>query len=446
VRGARVNRIALVVLVALIVCYAVFTLAIALLNPPWEAPDEADHVQNVETLVGGHWYRIEPGAGYEPHQPPLYYLVLAGLQELSGQGARVPRRVYASGPYSCIEPDGDAVVRRNETPLRCALWRHDLPEESVNRRLVRLLRVPSVLCGVAVLCLTAATARRISSDAWTPLASAAFVAGVPGYAFTSAIVNNDALATLLATITLLVAVTFVQRSPPIQGISPYAVMFGVLVGLLLLTKLYAPAVVIGVGVSVWLASRKAAERAKLRFRVALIATVAGLVVAGSWFVQNQRWYGDPFALTRSRDYLESIAGLGPPRHYGTLRILLVDARQRFLDTFLYRSFAGHLLWIPLIGSICCLALPGARRNRSQLVVLASFVVAALLALGVVAVQTATFRSSTAYIGLPALAILAALGLERIPAPAAIRLLPPLAMCAVTIAIYRDNLVALYNHS
>lgn len=38
----------------------------------WEANDEPDHVANASTLLRGSMYRIEPGAGFEPHQPPLY--------------------------------------------------------------------------------------------------------------------------------------------------------------------------------------------------------------------------------------------------------------------------------------------------------------------------------------------------------------------------------------
>lgn len=72
--------------------FVVFALAVAILTPAWEAADEPAHVLNVETLVRGHWYRIEGNAGLEPHQPPLYYLVLAGWQRSSwlGHETRTP--------------------------------------------------------------------------------------------------------------------------------------------------------------------------------------------------------------------------------------------------------------------------------------------------------------------------------------------------------------------
>ena len=74
--------------------------------------------------------------------------------------------------------------------------------------------------------------------------AAAFVAGVPGFVFTSATVNNEGLVNVLAAVTLLVAVAFVRRSPTTtKDGRRYAAILGALLGLLLLTQLYGPIVV-----------------------------------------------------------------------------------------------------------------------------------------------------------------------------------------------------------
>jgi hypothetical protein len=65
------------------------------------------------------------------------------------------------------------------------------------------------------------------------------------------------------------------------------------------------------------------------------------------------------------------------------------------------------------------------------VLLAVFVAAALVAFAAVIMQTATVRASIAYIGLPALGCLAALGLERLPIPVAARFLGPVLGVAAT---------------
>jgi hypothetical protein len=223
------------------------------------------------------------------------------------------------------------------------------------------------------------------------------------------------------------------------------VTFGALLGLLLLTKLYGLVLVIAIVVTLRVATRHVADRTALRWRLSAIVTITFVVLVGWWLVQNERWYGDPLALTRSHDYLLPISGLGAPRDYGAAKILLVDVRTRLADTFFYPSVLGRVLWVVLVAALGCLALPGARRRRPQLLVLASFVLAALVAVAIVALQTATFRSSTAYIGLPALAVLAALGIERLPVPVAVRLLVPVGMFAATIATYQHDLVGLATH-
>ena len=76
-------------------------------TPAWESSDEPGHVQNIETLVAGHWYgvnapcRLDPRIGLlqcsgdEAQQAPLYYLLFAGWQRLVGQAARPPLRTEA---------------------------------------------------------------------------------------------------------------------------------------------------------------------------------------------------------------------------------------------------------------------------------------------------------------------------------------------------------------
>jgi Dolichyl-phosphate-mannose-protein mannosyltransferase len=402
-----------VALAAVVAAFIFFSLAVAILTPAWEAPDEDSHVLNVETLVRGHWYRMEPGAGLEPHQPPLYYLGLAGWQRLFRTRARHPQPVGV--PIESFSCEYDV----------CAAYRHDLPQEAADKRLVLLLRIPSVLCGVGVVLLTAAVARRMSRDPWSPVVAAAMVAAVPEFVFLSGSVNNDNLANLLAAVLLFVCVLFVDHAPRTTRDGwRWALLLGGLVGLLLLTKLSAAMLLFGVVISIWLATKCAWSR----FNLLALAAISGMVVCSFWVVQNLRWYGDPLAVTRSREYLRPLLGLGFPRSYGAVRILLVDLPDQLYRGFWYNSAIGHLpLWLALFVAIGGLAIPSARatpRNTAHLGVLAAFVVAALLALGAVILQTATARATVAHVGLPALCCLAALGAERLPIPVAARFVGP----------------------
>ena len=139
-------------------------------------------MQNVQTLVDGRWYRIGEADGIESHQPPLYYLALAGWQKAIDLPARAPRPV-ALGFHPC-------------RPNVCPLYEHDLERDDADARRCAALRVPSVLMGLLTIGLTALAARRLSNDRWTPVVAAALMASVPRFAFVSASVNNDVLVIL----------------------------------------------------------------------------------------------------------------------------------------------------------------------------------------------------------------------------------------------------------
>src|SRR6185437_3385584 len=43
-----------------VLVFVIVTSIVAVKTPAWEANDEPGHVQNVESLVSGHWYSIPP--------------------------------------------------------------------------------------------------------------------------------------------------------------------------------------------------------------------------------------------------------------------------------------------------------------------------------------------------------------------------------------------------
>ena len=154
---------------ALIVIAIVFVglaSAVALGTPPWEANDEPYHAQNVETLRTGHWYRITPQSGLESHQPPLYYLGLAGYAELVGL------------PANATEPVGMLTIA-DALNNPGGLFRHDVPQDRVDTGYVRRLRVPSILFALVTVLLTAAIRRLVSKNPWTPVVAAATSALCP---------------------------------------------------------------------------------------------------------------------------------------------------------------------------------------------------------------------------------------------------------------------------
>src|SRR5687767_978931 len=80
-KAVRIGRIERVVLAILSVLYLVSATGFALVTPYGEAPDEHAHLLYVEHLVRyGTFPEIKAiPFSYEAYQPPLYYLIGAGL-------------------------------------------------------------------------------------------------------------------------------------------------------------------------------------------------------------------------------------------------------------------------------------------------------------------------------------------------------------------------------
>jgi len=374
---------------------------VALKASPGLSNDELSHVQNVETLVAGHWYGMHLGhpelvpvfgktinagqnSGFEAHQPPLYYLILAGWQRLTGLPPQTPK------PAILVAPDN----------------------------LVILLRILNVLMGATTVWLTFLAARIITTDRWTPVVAASLIAFIPRFLFLSAFVTNDNLSNLLAALLTFFALRFVA-SPTRWRMA----LVGATVGLLIVTKLSALPLAVVIFV---LAFR---QHEFLR-RAEMIATgcLASVLVCAWYLIQNTVRYGDPLAAAASQRYLTQIGGgLGMPygvpfRVIDPLKTIVLEVPTRFIHVFFYgwgwdNVFlkplplpVSLLFWVLL--AFALVGLFGRHASRGVLVVLGTLTLAGFLSVWMVAFQTATYDPRLALVGMPALACLAALGLER----------------------------------
>jgi Dolichyl-phosphate-mannose-protein mannosyltransferase len=424
--------------VGVVAVFALLASVVAATTPAWEAPDEPDHVQNAQTIASGHWYRMDRGAGDEAHQAPLYYVGLAGWQTIWGAPVRQP-------------PTRDSTAFF--FPAR-GIYRHHTARDSADQRFVLLLRLSSILLGVVTVLLTAITVRRLSDDPWTPAVAAAVVVGVPRFVFLSGVVNNDNLASTFGGLLTLLLVAFVLRYAPQgeheRGRLWWTAAIGATVGLLVLTKASTIPLALAAVVAIVIL------RSSWRRLVTMLAVAAGsaLAVCGWWLVQNQVRYGDPLAQRASTDYLGPIGGIGA-RVFGTppiLRLLFVEVPAKVYHSFWYNSGWGYFKWPTLAYIPFWLALVAAlaglflmRRNARRtigrpLVVLSVIVVAALSSVWITSLSTDTYDGRVAFIGLPALGCLAAVGLERWKAPVPVRFVgPAIGVVGTMIAIRQDIL-------
>ena len=386
-------------LASVLVAFVGLSLVVAFKTPVALSNDEPDHVQNIETLVAGHWYGMHLGpvkvvriygrtinvgksSGTEAHQPPLYYLTLAGFQWLLRAPTQAPQQLsyLFSGPNS----------------------------------LLMLLRVLNIVLGALTVWFTFLAARIITTDQWTPVVAASTIGFVPRFMFLSAFVTNDNLVNLLGAI-----LTFVALRYTVSPTRWRMAMVGSIIGLLVATKLSA--VPLAVVVLVLAIRQREWFRRAESFTIGLVASV---IVCGWFLVQNTIRYGSPLATRASQLYLTQIGGTGMP--YGVeyrvtdpVKLILVDVPGRFLHAFFYGSAVDHafLKSLPLpvslafwlILAFALASLFGRHISTWVLLVLGTLTVTALLSVWIVAFQTNTYDPRLALVGMPAIACLAALG-------------------------------------
>jgi hypothetical protein len=420
---------------------AALALLVAVLTLPWESADEPDHVRDVQALAAGHLYRIEVGGGAEPHQPPAAYALLAAWQRLAGQP-----------PFAVTPQRGCNFFFR-----RCKLvFRHDTAADGRDQRRVTLLRLPGVVLGALTVLLTALAASRLSRDAWTPVVAAATVAFVPRFVFLSGVVTNDDLAiTMAAAATGLAAAALCRRPATRRDRRRLAVGLGAVIGLLVLTKLTALALLPGLLLAAWALGSDRREAVRL---LALVIGIA-LLVSGPWLVWNAVTYGDPLAARATHAYFEHYGVI--PGHGALLYIVGSTSHvllhvmphelyrgvwyQSGWSSFGWPGWAYLPFWLLTAGAIAGLARrrerpagsPTGQRSR-PLLALALLVAVPPVAVWLAGLGTNTASARWVLVGLPALACLVALGFERHRAPLALRFaLPAIGLIGCVVAIRHD---------
>jgi hypothetical protein len=337
------NRTARLLLLVIVLAYAGLGALYALRTPAWQAPDEPAHYNYVRYVAEeGRLPVLAPGdypaayleeikarrfpadmsiapLRYEAHQPPLYYLLAAGVYRLAA---------WAGAPT------------------------------------LLALRLFSVLLGALGL-LAGYRALRLlfPADPLIPLGALALAGALPQHVAMTAAVNNDVLAEALVALCVWRALAIAPRGGVARdGWAPRrAVGLGLLLGLAFLTKMQS---YVGWAVAGWVMAQDAAQdalrdgatratwraRAGRLLRYGGIAVGTALVVALPWLARNAAIYGlgDPLAMARHDLVVRgqpTTAALVAAEGYGGLAV-------SFLRTT-FRSFWGQFGWmgVPLDGRL-----------------------------------------------------------------------------------------------
>ena len=308
---------------AILLCYLVLGALYSVVSPVLEPPDELSHYPFVKHVADGYGLPVQrPGEkamwAQEGSQPPLYYLLAAGLTcWIDTDDLPVVRRV---NPHARI---GIALAKDNKnivihTPDEAFPWRGTVLA-------VHLIRLFSVVLGaVTVWCTYRLALTVFPGERVLALGAMAITALNPQFAFISGSVNNDNLIVAIASLTLLLLARVVEQGASTRTLGA----LGVLCGLGSLSKLsgltlyplsaFALALHHGQlavaqgstarGSDIHTGAHTSAPAQAARtatfwqasrhwVRDCLVILVPALLVASWWYARNWTLYRDPLGLT-----------------------------------------------------------------------------------------------------------------------------------------------------
>jgi hypothetical protein len=322
-----VRRVPALVLAGALVVYAVISVTYALSVPVGSSADELSHL-NYARLISDHAALPGPDVR-ERQQPPLYYLLAAGL------------------------------LRLGAAPVA-----------------LRFLSI--VLGAVTIACVALAVRRLAPRQPWLWVGTAAALALLPGFQFVSASITDDSLAASAGALLLLVTTHVALARAPRRGLL-LAIGCSVAVGLLA-KETDLPLVIVLAGVVAW----------RWRRRLALADSVTiGLpiaLIAGWWYVRNLVAFHRPLPpltpIGVPPNKLRTVAQL---RTFVTQSLRALFSPERYQGSPLTLPVAGRVLIavvaVILLGLVVAGVVLGARSwarwDSSRRAVIAAYAAAAV---------------------------------------------------------------------
>jgi 4-amino-4-deoxy-L-arabinose transferase-like glycosyltransferase len=280
------------VLALILVLFAVLGVTYSVVVPPFEASDELWHYPMVK-YIADHWALsvqtpgVETSWRQEGSQPPLYYFLGAlATCWIDTSDMEEVRHLNHHVDNGVATPDGNINLVVHQPAREAFPWHGTVLA-------VHLVRLLSVLMGVAAVYLTYLIVRQVlPDDPALALGAAAIHAFTPMYVFISGSVNNDNLVLPLSNLALLMLLRLIQQRAwtTRQALMCYLAL-GVALGLAFLTK--TSAVLLTVLTALVVTARAVRRRSWIEFLVGGSATLTPfLALVGWWLLRNLRLYGD----------------------------------------------------------------------------------------------------------------------------------------------------------
>ncbi len=406
-------------LALVIVSYLGLTFLFSWWTPAGEANDELDHVQYIEYIMStGSIPHIALANGHESHQPPLFYLLGAGWQELLGA-----HPFHLSLPFGAAPPHGGVLLHN--------LAHSYTPTEHHDAVIIHELRYLSVLLGLGTVLLTYKAGALASGRRSIGVASAGFVALLPKEIVVSSSVTNDALVIFLGSLSLVLLLAWIRQDGSARRKHLLATSLGLTLGAAVLTKFNALPLVatfLVVMLVAVLSTRRSPQMRSARnylFLDPLIVVFAFLLVTGWWFIRNQQLYGDLLAQRASNAYLKQwlppliqpVSWLNSQRflHFVPSSLFSTGWYDGGWNQLLLPKAVNEVLWV---GAAFCIVIYGLSWLRTSVMpierhlvdlALIGSVLAGLLAVIIVAKDSLQAEGRVTYVALSAFSIILVLG-------------------------------------
>jgi hypothetical protein len=409
-------------LVVICSLYLVAAASFAVSAPLLDVSDEPRHFAFLHHLANGGalpvQQRPEPGKHAETpwhqegSQPPLYYgamSLVARLFDRSDFDA-----IWRFNPHTQGMGRADATYGRNQMLHGSA----DAFPWSGTAAAVMAIRFVSLCFGLVAVVCTFGVARAIGLGDTIALFAAALTAFNPMFAHIMASVNNDTLATALASIALLLGARMVMN-----GVSTARLCaLGVVLGCAALTKVSALALVGAIPPAILAAEwHRHGFRAPRLLGIGLTVAVPVFVIAGWFYLRNWQLYGEPTGT-------QMMAAIAGPRERPPTALELIGEWRGFMQAYIGLFGAVNIplpVWIYelfqllLIASGAGLVLAAARawmlpvEARIALGMLAAVVLIAFVALLRWTSMTLASQGRLLFPTIAALTTLLALGLHTV---------------------------------
>ncbi|TAK31923.1 MAG: DUF2142 domain-containing protein [Chloroflexota bacterium] len=283
-------------LLLILIVYLVLGFTYSVVDPIFEASDEIFHYPVVMQIADGRGLPIQDSRDktslwqQEGSQPPLYYLIAAGITSWIDTGTM--DTIMLKNPHAQIGRPG----AKNNRNMVIHTSEEDFPYQGVSLA-VHLIRALSILMGAGTVILTYLIALSVvPGNRVLAGLTAALAAFNPMFLFISASVNNDNLTILLCTLALYLILRGMRSRPS----WPWALGLGVVTALAALTKLSGLSLLPLVAFA--FASVTAQQNSWRSFvSWILMAASAFVILDGWWLLRNLQLYGDPTGLNAMLD-------------------------------------------------------------------------------------------------------------------------------------------------